>query len=908
MAKANKISSGGIGKKKKKGGKQHQLSGPLAASMKSSKATRPNPFETIWSRRKFDILGKKKGKGEEIRIGLSRSIAIEKRKKTLLKEYEESTKSAKFIDRRLGEKDDTLREYEKAILRMQRQRQSKVKRTSKYNLSDEEEDDFKLSQAHFLPEMDDFNEQVPLDDDEDDGIADMHLHQGNDSLESDLLNGSERRRKSNKQAYAEVIAKDKYFKAKRTEEREETNREISELNKLTDELDDRLKALSSRDLKHSTEKQPDDMFDSYYKTMGELHFEPRGRPSERTKTPEEIAQEEREALENLEEERLSRMHANDVDEDEGEDNGIEKDEIKSSFRTERYVSGDDLGDSFSKVKDMGNEMGWVDAIYEREENKDHEEEDSTSTEDSESNEDDHQGTDDDNANDDCITEGIEYDGVYSACDWEQSDADDDIGVEKKLNFDEKVIDNATTDVKKIDCINHLKMEVHEKHACIQEELPYVIEAPKSLAELCSLLDHRTDVEVVEIIRRICACNSISLKQENRRKIQVFYGVLLNYFAVLATRKPLNIKIINTLVKPLIEIGREVPYFASVCARERLIRIRMQFSEDIKNPGKSSWPSLKTLNLFRLWSLTFPCSDFRHVVMTPVLLLICEYLMRCPITSGRDIAVGSFLCSMLHSITKISQKYSPEVVSFFQMILMSSIEKNSTLEQNSQNHLKLKASQPWLHMHDERCTIDQVDLFLILEMDADSPYFISDDFKASMLSFIMRSLIEFINLYQSLSSFPEIFLPIATMLREVLQNARLPGILKSNIEEVIGLIGKKSSEHQILRQPLQMRKRRPEPIKLLNPKFEENFVKGIDYDPDRERANRKKLKKLLKKEAKGAVRELRKDNHFIFELKEKDRLLQEEERADKYGKALAFLQEQEHAFKSGQLGKGRKKKK
>jgi nucleolar protein 14 len=65
-----------------------------------------------------------------------------------------------------------------------------------------------------------------------------------------------------------------------------------------------------------------------------------------------------------------------------------------------------------------------------------------------------------------------------------------------------------------------------------------------------------------------------------------------------------------------------------------------------------------------------------------------------------------------------------------------------------------------------------------------------------------------------------------------------------------------------------------------------------------------LKKLLRREAKGAARELRKDNAFLFEVKEKDKRLHEEERAEKYGKALAFLQEQEHAFKSGQLGKGK----
>jgi len=59
--------------------------------------------------------------------------------------------------------------------------------------------------------------------------------------------------------------------------------------------------------------------------------------------------------------------------------------------------------------------------------------------------------------------------------------------------------------------------------------------------------------------------------------------------------------------------------------------------------------MKTLSLLRLWSMIFPCSDFRHVVMTPVILLMSEYLMRCPILSGRDIAIGSFLCTMVLSV-------------------------------------------------------------------------------------------------------------------------------------------------------------------------------------------------------------------------------------------------------------------
>ena len=88
----------------------------------------------------------------------------------------------------------------------------------------------------------------------------------------------------------------------------------------------------------------------------------------------------------------------------------------------------------------------------------------------------------------------------------------------------------------------------------------------------------------------------------------------------------------------------------------------------------------------------------------------------------------------------------------------------------------------------------------------------------------------------------------------------------------------------------------------------SFVRGKNYDPDRERAEGKKLQRLLKQEAKGAARELRKDNYFLLAEKAKEKAIHEQQRDDKYRKAMAFLQEQESAFKSGQLGKGRKKRK
>ncbi|MQL95023.1 hypothetical protein Taro_027683, partial [Colocasia esculenta] len=152
-------------KKKKKNAKR-LLRAPDAAAQKSVKPVKENPFESIWSRRKLDVMGKGR-KGDGRRVGLARSRAVEKRKKTLLKDYERSRKSSMFVDKRIGENDDEMGEFDKGILRLQRERQLKLKKENKYNLPDGEEDDSGLQEAEMFSDMDDFQDEVPLDDDDD---------------------------------------------------------------------------------------------------------------------------------------------------------------------------------------------------------------------------------------------------------------------------------------------------------------------------------------------------------------------------------------------------------------------------------------------------------------------------------------------------------------------------------------------------------------------------------------------------------------------------------------------------------------------------------------------------------------------------------------------------------------------
>ncbi|KAL0372531.1 UNVERIFIED_CONTAM: hypothetical protein Scaly_0934700 [Sesamum calycinum] len=565
--------------KKKKNKSKNKIKSKLSilnSEAKKTKAPKENPFESIWSRRKFDILGKKRKDDERRRVGLSRSLAIQKRQKTLLKEYEQSTKSSVFVDKRIGEQNEGLGEFDKAILRSQRERQLKLKKKSKYNLSDGEEDEFEIQDSGYFPERDDFEDEEPLDEDEADQsvgsdkklmLGRVNHHEAEPDLElrsAGEENAQKAKDKEENEQFIEQLDKDFASLVQ-----SEALLSLTQPNKMR-----ALKALVNNSISNDNAKKQETNIaqnkvpsqqekpDHYDKLVGEMALDMRARPSDRTKAPEELAQEEKERLEQLE---------------------------------------------------------------------------------------------------------------------------------------------------------------------------------------------------------------------------VFYGVLLQYFAVLANKKPLNFKLLNMLVKPLMEMSTEIPYFAAICARQRLLRTRTHFCEDVKLTGKSCWPSLKTLFLLRLWSMIFPCSDFRHAVMTPAILLMSEYLMRCPITSGRDIAIGSFLCSMVLSLYHL---------------------------------MELKTLRPLLSIQGRIEKMNSLDFLMLMDLPDDSPYFASDMF---------------------------------------------------------------------------------------------SFVKGRDYDPDRERAERKKLKKRLKQEAKGAVRELRKDNHFLLEVKERDKARMEEEKAEKYGKYRAFLQEQEHAFKSGQLGKGRKRR-
>ncbi|GJS83206.1 reverse transcriptase domain-containing protein [Tanacetum coccineum] len=223
-------------------------------------------------------------------------------------------------------------------------------------------------------------------------------------------------------------------------------------------------------------------------------------------------------------------------------------------------------------------------------------------------------------------------------------------------------------------------------------------------------------------------------------------------------------------------------------------------------------------------------------------------------------------------------------------------------------MELKSPKPLLCIREPVDHIRPLDFLMLMDSPDDPPYFSSENssFFTAAISMIYDSGIVGPRIY-AVELTKDYMTLISNLLSELAGQDHMPVVLKDKMKATVQLIEKKTDEHHTLRRPLQMRKQKPVPIKLLNPKFEENFVSTRDYDPDRQRAEDRKLKKLVKREAKGAARELRKDNYFLAEAKARDKARLDAEKAEEHGRARAFLQEQEHAFKSGQLGKSRKRR-
>ena len=146
-------------------------------------------------------------------------------------------------------------------------------------------------------------------------------------------------------------------------------------------------------------------------------------------------------------------------------------------------------------------------------------------------------------------------------------------------------------------------------------------------------------------------------------------------------------------------------------------------------------------------------------------------------------------------------------------------------------------------------------------DSPPPAIQLEQSKVNLLAVALRLVETYATLYSSSQAFVQLFAPVLSIL-ERSKVAKLSQPIKAIHSSTTSTISRMITHALAARRPLAMQAHKPIPIASYAPRFEDDFAPGRHYDPDTERNSTAKVKALYKKERKGAIRELRKDNRFL----------------------------------------------
>ncbi|KAL0076638.1 nucleolar protein 14 [Phycomyces blakesleeanus] len=752
-----------------------------------------------------------------------------------------------------------------------------------FNLDDDEEADL-THYGQSLGDMDDFDDAgLELSDDEESGQLNRNIvnkmHFG--GFEGDKENGEDgERHKSKNEVMKEIIAKSKLYKherqnAKQEDEamRQDLDSELDDIRGLLSTKPSARKPLPSQNMLFAKNEHEEGQkadagddekeereYDDYDKALRDLANDKRAMATDRTKTEGEIALEEKQKLEKAERARKRRME------------GLESDEEEEGFKGKRKKrksaapQGDDLGDDYlAELEDEVNRLGRgltlediQNGVVPSSDEEDDDEEDEDEDEEGE-------GEDEDED---------EYE--------EESDIEDlESGDEAPVFADEDDEDDED-DVNTIGASGSLVKKTAKKPTKNVEkrEVPFTFTCPTTHAEFLKIMEGLEVEDAVLVTKRIRVLHHIKLNSANKAKIAAFFGVLVEHLGYIAsTVSPLPTETLDALCIHVFEMGQQVPEAAATVFHAKLQQMHTTMAQKMTHGQASSWPDVEELTLLRSLGQVFSTSDLTHPIASPAMLFMSQALEQCRVQSEVDLGRGLFLTLLLSEYQSVSKRLLPEALNFLHRSLVMLAPKDMFLKDGVPGTFPLSDNAK-LNIQDstggEIESIGSLDLDRLGDENVENEEG-SNEMRLTLLRSTVLMIERLLQLYASTSALVELFQQTLDIVR-ILETVSW----HSEIESVLGELSNRL-ERQIkfckdkrVKTPLRMQMHRPIPIAQHLPKFEKGYSMDRHYDPDHERAQANKLAAQHKKEKKGALRELRKDNMFLAREKAKVRKQKDED--------------------------------
>ncbi|KAI7870935.1 nucleolar protein 14 [Spinellus fusiger] len=833
-----------------------------------------NPFEIKVNRTKFQVVGRTV-KGTSGKPTLSKQIGEDNRKKNLLSEMKGKHRVGGIIDKRFGENNPFLTPEEKMLERFTKEKQRNARSGgSMYNLDDDDE----INLTHYgqsLGDMDDFDDAgLELSDEEENGqlnrsiVSKMHFG----GFEGEKKEEEGDRHKSKNEVMKEIIAKSKLHKherqnAKQEDEamRQDLDEELDDIRSLLSTKPSARKPLPSQNLMFAKvifkEKEEDNSYDDYDKALRDLANDKRARATDRTKTEEETALEEKQKLEKAERARKRRMEGLDSeDEDEGHKGKKRKrksapqgDELEDDYLAELEDEAEERLGKGLTLEDIQNGMG-LDFDEENESGEDESGEDESGEDESGEDE---SGEDEDEETDNEDLESGEEEGSNSGAPILEDDEDDmnEIGSSGTLKKNRKSSTKASTTEKR--------------------EIPFTFKCPTSHNKFLEILEELSVEDVITVTQRIRVLYHIKLNPTNKQKISTFLGVLLEHLShLVSTVTPLPVSVLDALCVHVFEIAQQVPEAAATIFHTKLEQMNASRAKNLEK--KHGWPTAEEMMTLRLLGQVFSTSDMAHPIVSPAMLFMAQVLEQSRVQSQTDVARGLFMSLLLLEYQKISKRLLPEALNFLHSSLVILAPKN--ICKDVSGIFPLSDNTAKLNIKDTKCakleSIPSVKFDNICSENTEEQG--NSAVGLSLVQGVLRMLERFLQLYASTPALVELFQQTHDVI-VALQSVSWHSDIETRLSELGNRLERqiKFCKDKRIKAPLRMQQHRPVPIAQHLPKFEKGYSMDRHYDPDHERAQANKLNAQLKKEKKGALRELRKDNMFMAREKAKARKLKDE---------------------------------
>eukprot|EP00112_Aurelia_sp_Birch-Aquarium-sp1_P018326 Seg4357.4 transcript_id=Seg4357.4/GoldUCD/mRNA.D3Y31 product="Nucleolar protein 14" protein_id=Seg4357.4/GoldUCD/D3Y31 len=811
-------------------------------------------------------------KSENVEQRRQKRKKVEPRKETLLQEYKKRNKTSIFVDKRFGEYDNEVSLEERMLQRFTLEKQKHHENRKLYNL---EEDEDLTHYGQSLAEMTNFDDaDLKLTDDEDEGRNEeaqfggflKKVEKGQDRNENTT-------QKSRKEIMDEIVAKSKIKKFERQQAKEEAFQ-------LTQDLDTDWKMI------HSLLTKRDDAefikADDYDILVNELKYETKAKPKDRMKTEEEIAKAEKEKLEKLEEERLQRMNA-------------------TRSKAVDHLSADYLGDGHVTKEDTRVELIFKDGKAVLPEGVTQLKETSESEGDSE--EDDSEGDDESEAEDSENDEDEDDDESEDHDSYDENDEDlpeddkemDSVSLDhgksdkrkKKVKFDDEPEDYAARNGGEKELKSNTDGEP-------MKELPYTFEAPNDLDDFLQTVQGWTFDQQLNIIDRIRKCHPPKLEEKNKNKMQILFSILIKYIDHLCEQERVPMTFINKLARPLFELAKDSPHHA---AREIQRRLRQSFKrfwmKHQTSGGRNAMPNLKEVILLNLISTIYPTSDLKHGITTPAMTFMTAVLSKSYFQTTSEVISGLLISNTILKYLQLSRRFVPEVINFLCGVLSMAANPNEDLKYKSTLRVHDKNRNCLFLAEKITEAVEKIKISSNLEnTKKEELRNIQPSTRASIMRTCLHQLMKFAEVYKDLPSFTEIFYPVKQCI-DVIPCKHYYKQIRKMFSEL-----KEHLMTETERQPLTLLARKPMPLPLLEPMFDESYeVKSKKRSKDKDVNERNKLKYKYKKEMKGAIREIRKDSHFLAKEKLQERLDKDAERARKTKEIERQLADQQGELKA-----------